>query len=92
VMTWFSLSWLVMTAVMVLMLWRLGPDHPPVMNPYEPLPASRYVLAVVAVIMFALCFMLVPLDPADFGPPEPSSSQHTHRIDVHGGPAANLRP
>ena len=67
VMTFISLSWLVMTVMMLLMLRVFGPSHPPVLNEYEPLPPSRRVLAIVAALIFIVCFMLVPIEFNEFG-------------------------
>ena len=66
-MVYVSLSWLVMTIMMVLMLKFFGLSHPPVLNDYETLPANRFVVAVVALIIFVLCFMPVPFEPYDLG-------------------------
>ncbi len=66
-MTYVSLSWLVMTVMMLVMLRAFGPSHPPVLNDDERLPVNRYVVAVVAVVIFLLCFMPVPLEPYEFG-------------------------
>jgi membrane-associated protease RseP (regulator of RpoE activity) len=66
-MTFVSLSWLVMTVMMVLMLRAFGPSHPPALNEYEALPRNRYAIAFLAAVIFVLCFMPVPLEPYDFG-------------------------
>ena len=91
-MTYFSISWLLMTVLMLLMLWRMGPDHPQVIDPYEPLPASRYVLLGVSVCVFALCFMPIPLAPEQFGKNPVRPSQNAHGIDIDARPASHLRP
>jgi membrane-associated protease RseP (regulator of RpoE activity) len=62
VMTFISYSWLVMTLMMVAMLVFLGPRHPPVVYPYEPLARGRVALAIFAIVMFAVCFTPVPID------------------------------
>lgn len=90
-MTYFSMSWLLMTAVMLIMLRMMGPDHPPVLNHYEPLPRSRYALAIVALIIFVLCFMPVPIEPTNFGATPALPSQNSHRIDINGSSAPELR-
>ena len=63
VMCFISYSWLVMTLMMVVMLFTLGPRHPRVMNEYEPLGPGRYALFAFAIVMFMLCFTPVPIDP-----------------------------
>jgi membrane-associated protease RseP (regulator of RpoE activity) len=61
VMTYVSLSWLLMTALMVFMLVSFGPRHPPVLNEYEPLGAARYRVALFALAMLVLCFTPFPI-------------------------------
>jgi membrane-associated protease RseP (regulator of RpoE activity) len=63
VMCFVSYSWLLMTAMMVAMLFLLGPRHPRVLNEYEPLGAQRYILALIALVMLAICFTPAPIDP-----------------------------
>jgi membrane-associated protease RseP (regulator of RpoE activity) len=58
-------SWLVWTALMIVMLIALGPRHPPVFDEDVPLDRSRIILAVFAVVMFALCFTPAPIEPMD---------------------------
>jgi membrane-associated protease RseP (regulator of RpoE activity) len=60
-MCFFSINWLVMTALMVAMLMLTGPRHPPVLNEDEPLGVGRYLIAMFAAVMFALCFTPFPL-------------------------------
>jgi membrane-associated protease RseP (regulator of RpoE activity) len=69
-MTFVSWSWLVMTVVMILMLKFLGPSHPPVTNDYEPLPRSRWIVAAIAAVILAVCFIPAPLEPYDFSRPK----------------------
>ncbi len=61
VMCVISISWVVMTLMMLAMLYFLGSRHPRVWNEYEPLGRGRVAVAIFAVIMFVLCFMPVPL-------------------------------
>ena len=61
VMCFVSINWVVMTMMMLAMLYFLGPRHPRVLDEYEPLGRGRIVLALFAIVMFALCFMPVPL-------------------------------
>ena len=61
-MTYNSSSWMFMTLMMLAMLFLLGPRHPRVIWEDEPLPASRYVVAVLALVIFIICFTPVPID------------------------------
>ena len=61
-MCFVSKSWIVMTVMMLAMLYFFGPRHPQVMNEYEPLGRGRRVIAVLAVVLFVLCFTPVPID------------------------------
>ena len=63
VMCFISYSWVVMTLMMVVMLFLLGPRHPSVLDEHEPLGPERYLLALFALVMLILCFTPVPLDP-----------------------------
>jgi membrane-associated protease RseP (regulator of RpoE activity) len=58
-----ALSWTwVLPAVLMAVMWRLmGLRHPSPLNPYEPLAPGRIVLAVIALIAFAVCFTPAPL-------------------------------
>lgn len=64
-MTFVSVSWLVMTVMMVVMLFALGPRHPRVIDEYEALGAGRNTVAVLALIIFILCFTPVPIQLQD---------------------------
>jgi membrane-associated protease RseP (regulator of RpoE activity) len=61
-MTFVSISWLLMTVMMVVMLAILGPRHPRVIYEHEPLGRGRNVIAVAALIIFILCFTPVPIE------------------------------
>jgi membrane-associated protease RseP (regulator of RpoE activity) len=61
VMTFVSISWLVMTLVMLAMLFMLGPRHPRVIYEHEPVGVWRNLIAIFALIMFILCFTPVPI-------------------------------
>lgn len=61
-MTYNSTSWMFMTLMMLVMLLLLGPRHPRVIWEEEPLPPSRHVIAVVALVIFILCFTPVPIE------------------------------
>jgi membrane-associated protease RseP (regulator of RpoE activity) len=62
-LTFFSRSWLVWTALMVFMLLMFGPHHPRTFDEHLPLDRSRKRLAIFAVVMFALCFTPAPIEP-----------------------------
>jgi membrane-associated protease RseP (regulator of RpoE activity) len=61
-MTYNSSSWMFMTMMMLIMLLLLGPRHPRVLYEYEPLAPGRWLVFVLAAIMFILCFTPVPID------------------------------
>ena len=56
-----SASWIVWTVVVTGMLFAFGVRHPPVVDEDVPLDTTRKVLAVVAAIIFALCFTPAPI-------------------------------
>ena len=56
-----SSGWIAMSVIMVAMLALLGPRHPQVIYDEEPLARGRRAIAVLALIIFILCFMPVPL-------------------------------
>lgn len=55
-----SSSWMIMSLMMVVMLFMMGPRHPRVIYEQEPLGYERTLIAVFALIMFVLCFTPVP--------------------------------
>jgi membrane-associated protease RseP (regulator of RpoE activity) len=61
-MTFISPSWLVMTIMLLVMLFMLGPRHPRVIYEYESLGPGRNLIAVFALMMFILCFTPVPIE------------------------------
>jgi hypothetical protein len=61
VMTYISISWAFMTAMMLVMLFLIGPRHPRVIYEYEPLGTGRVLVALFALAMFIVCFTPVPL-------------------------------
>ena len=63
VLTYFSLSWLVWTVLSVVMLSVFGRHHPRTFDEDAPLDPIRLRLAILAVIMFALCFTPTPIEP-----------------------------
>jgi membrane-associated protease RseP (regulator of RpoE activity) len=65
-LTFWSLSWAVWAGLMILMLLVFGPRHPRTPDEDEPLDGARKWLALVAVVMFVLCFTPAPIEPLDF--------------------------
>ena len=64
-MTFVSISWAVMTVMMLVMLLTLGPRHPRVIDEHEPIGMERNLIAIFALIMFILCFTPVPIQLQD---------------------------
>jgi membrane-associated protease RseP (regulator of RpoE activity) len=60
-LVYFSLSWLVWTVLLLVMLRMFGVRHPPVFDEDVPLDRSRQILAVVALVIFVLCFTPAPM-------------------------------
>lgn len=60
-----SSSWIVWTVLVVGMLIGFGPRHPRVADEQVRLDRVRLLLALTAVIMFALCFTPAPIEPLD---------------------------
>lgn len=56
-----SVNWLLMSVIMLVMLFSLGPRHPRVIYEYEALGTGRNLIAICALIMFILCFTPVPI-------------------------------
>jgi hypothetical protein len=61
-LTFVSVSWLAWTVLIVVMLYAFGPRHPRTEDEDVPVGRGRLVLAVVAVVILALCFMPKPID------------------------------
>jgi membrane-associated protease RseP (regulator of RpoE activity) len=64
-LTLFSMSWLVWTAMLVVMLFVFGPHHPPTLDEHVPLDDRRQLLALGALLMFVLCFTPSPIEPLE---------------------------
>jgi membrane-associated protease RseP (regulator of RpoE activity) len=65
VLTWFAISWLVWTVLMIGMLVVFGPKHPRTIDEHVPLDRTRMILALFALIMFILCFTPAPIEPME---------------------------
>jgi membrane-associated protease RseP (regulator of RpoE activity) len=64
-LTVFASSWIFFTVLMIVMLALLGPRHPMVWDEHIPLDRGRLLLALFAVVMFALCFTPAPITISD---------------------------
>jgi membrane-associated protease RseP (regulator of RpoE activity) len=62
-LTFFSLSWLVWSVLMVVMLLMFGPRHPTTVDEHVPLDSARIGIAVFALLMFIACFTPAPIEP-----------------------------
>jgi membrane-associated protease RseP (regulator of RpoE activity) len=58
-------SWIVWTMLMIAMLFVFGPRHPRVFDEEVPLDRTRLILALVALLIFILCFTPAPIQPMD---------------------------
>jgi membrane-associated protease RseP (regulator of RpoE activity) len=65
VLTYFSTSWLVWTALMVVMLVLFGRHHPRTYDEHVPLDSGRMAVAAFALLMFVVCFTPFPFEPAE---------------------------
>ena len=65
VLTFFSLSWVVWTVMLVVMLVLFGPRHPRTADDHVPLDGRRLALALFALVMFVLCFTPAPISEID---------------------------
>jgi len=66
ILTIFSPGLFVWTGLMVIMLWRFGRHHPRTFDEAVPIDRSRKILALVAVVIFILCFTPAPIQPIRF--------------------------
>jgi membrane-associated protease RseP (regulator of RpoE activity) len=70
-LTFFSLSWLVWTVLMVTMLLAFGWRHPRTIDEHVPLDPTRVKIAIFALVMLVLCFTPAPIEPLDVIKPTP---------------------
>jgi len=66
-LTFVSLSWIVWTILLVVMLYVFGPRHPRTADEDLPIGRGRLVLALIAAIILALCFMPSPINEVILG-------------------------
>jgi membrane-associated protease RseP (regulator of RpoE activity) len=64
-LTFFSLSWLVWTFLLVAMTLAMGPRHPRTLDEDIPLDRTRMWLALLALLVFVLCFTPNQIEPTD---------------------------
>ena len=64
-LTFRSSSWTVWTMLTIGMLLIFGPRHPRTLDEDVPLDRGRLLLALLALIMFILCFTPAPIEPLD---------------------------
>jgi membrane-associated protease RseP (regulator of RpoE activity) len=64
-LAWFASSWIMWVVLTAGMLLVFGPRHPRVFDEHVPLDRTRLLLALFALIMFAVCFTPAPIRPMD---------------------------
>ncbi len=64
-LAFYSFSLVVWAVLMVAMLFAFGAKHPPVMDEDVALDRGRLYLAIIALLMFVLCFTPAPIRPLD---------------------------
>lgn len=68
-LTFVSSSWMAWTGLLLVMLFVMGPHHPPTIDEDEPLGGRRVWLALVAFVMLVGCFTPAPIEPFVTGAP-----------------------
>jgi membrane-associated protease RseP (regulator of RpoE activity) len=61
-LTLVSTSWITMTIMMLVMAFFLGVRHPLVVDEHVPLSRGRRLTAVIALVIFVICFTPVPIE------------------------------
>jgi len=69
-LSFYSSSWIVWTVVAILLMSKFGWRHPRTWDEDVPLDRRRLLLAVVAAVVFVLCFTPAPLEPLDLIQPK----------------------
>jgi membrane-associated protease RseP (regulator of RpoE activity) len=64
-LTFFSMSWLVWTFLLIAMTLAMGPRHPRTIDEDIPLDRTRIGLAVLALLILVLCFTPSPIEPTE---------------------------
>ena len=57
-----SASWITMTIMMLVMAFFLGFRHPRIVDEHVPLTGGRRVVALIALVIFIICFTPVPIE------------------------------
>ena len=65
--TFVSSSWMVWTILMVVMLFAIGPHHPPTLDDGMQLGHTRLALALFGLVMLIVCFTPAPIEPFVMG-------------------------
>ena len=73
-LTFLSLSWSAWALMMIVMLFTLGPRHPPTSDDHVPLDPTRRRIAAGAAAIFILCFTAAPIDVSRLLPEEDSAA------------------
>ena len=60
-LTMVSLTWVLWSVLMVVMIFLVGPHHPPTLDDDTPIDRTRLVLAAVALVMLIICFTPAPI-------------------------------
>lgn len=64
-LTFFSMSWLVWTFLLVAMTLAMGPRHPRTIDEDIPLDRTRIWIAVLALLILIVCFTPNPIEPIE---------------------------
>lgn len=57
-----SFAWISMAIIMLAMAWFLGLGHPRLVDDHEPLDPGRRTIALLALVIFVVCFTPVPIE------------------------------
>lgn len=66
----YSASWIVWTGLAIVLLSVFGWRHPPTWDDHVPLDRARLLLALVALLVFIVCFTPAPIQPLDLIRPQ----------------------
>jgi membrane-associated protease RseP (regulator of RpoE activity) len=66
----YSSSWIVWTGLAIALLSFFGWRHPPTWDDHVPLDRTRMWLALLALIVFVVCFTPAPIEPLDLVRPQ----------------------